>query len=101
MTLSCLQEGFVSAALETKHFVLVHGGGLGAWCWYKTMALLEESGLVASAIDLSGSGIDSTDPNEIKSLQQYVKPLLKLLEKLDASEKVSSTLFSMCNFLHI
>ncbi|GLT68425.1 hypothetical protein SLA2020_406580 [Shorea laevis] len=29
--------------LETKRFVLVHGGGFGAWCWYKTITLLEEA----------------------------------------------------------
>ncbi|KAK1422151.1 hypothetical protein QVD17_25072 [Tagetes erecta] len=29
--------------LEVKHGVLVHGGGgFGAWCWYKTIELLEE-----------------------------------------------------------
>ncbi|KAF9609362.1 hypothetical protein IFM89_015617, partial [Coptis chinensis] len=30
--------------LQTKKFVLVHGEGFGAWCWYKTVALLEEAG---------------------------------------------------------
>ena len=84
-----VQEGVVKATLETKHFVLVHGGGLGAWCWYKSIALLEESGLVATAIDLSGSGIDSTDPNQIKTLAHYVKPLLDLLDNLSTGEKVS------------
>jgi len=27
--------------LETKHFLIVYGGKFGAWCWYKTIALLE------------------------------------------------------------
>ena len=47
--------------LETKHFVLIHGGGFGAWCWYKSIALLEEAGFVATALDLTGSGIVHTD----------------------------------------
>ncbi|KAF9612117.1 hypothetical protein IFM89_038185 [Coptis chinensis] len=28
---------------QTKKFVLVHGEGFGAWCWYKNVALLEEA----------------------------------------------------------
>lgn len=82
------KDGVAKASIETKHFVLVHGGGLGAWCWYKSIALLEESGLVATAIDLKGSGIDSTDPNLIDSLAAYVQPLTDFLEKLGSEEKV-------------
>ncbi|KAJ4974993.1 hypothetical protein NE237_008167 [Protea cynaroides] len=74
--------------LETKHFVLVHGGGFGAWCWYKTIALLAESGFKVDAVDLTGSGIHSSDTNSITSLSQYVKPLTTLLEKLGNGEKV-------------
>ncbi|KAM7510152.1 hypothetical protein LguiB_009027 [Lonicera macranthoides] len=25
--------------VEPNHFVLVHGGGCGAWCWYKPIAI--------------------------------------------------------------
>ncbi|XP_062151018.1 putative methylesterase 11, chloroplastic [Alnus glutinosa] len=74
--------------LETNRFVLVHGGGFGAWCWYKTIALLEEGGFKVSAIDLTGSGIHTFDPNSITSLSQYVKPLTDFLEKLAEGEKV-------------
>lgn len=74
--------------IETRHFVLVHGGGLGAWCWYKSIALLEEAGLVATAIDLKGSGIDSTDPNTITSMAVYAKPLLDFMKHLGSDEKV-------------
>ncbi|KAL4184575.1 hypothetical protein AMTRI_Chr10g226260 [Amborella trichopoda] len=74
--------------LETNHFLLVHGGGFGAWCWYKTITLLEEGGFKATAIDLTGSGIDSSDANSISSLSQYVKPLLDFLERLGDGEKV-------------
>ncbi|CAL5370739.1 unnamed protein product [Camellia sinensis] len=74
--------------LETNHFVLVHGGGFGAWCWYKTIALLEECGYRVTAIDLTGSGIHSFDTNSITSLSQYVKPLTVFLEKLADAEKV-------------
>ncbi|KAG0489025.1 hypothetical protein HPP92_007836 [Vanilla planifolia] len=74
--------------LETNHFVLVHGGGFGAWCWYKTIALLEDAGFKVSAIDLTGSGIHSFDSNNITSLPQYVKPLTDFFEKLGDTEKV-------------
>ncbi|KAJ8751637.1 hypothetical protein K2173_025793 [Erythroxylum novogranatense] len=74
--------------IETTHFVLVHGGGFGAWCWYKTIALLEESGYRVSAIDLTGSGIHSFDTNGIANLSQYVKPLTNFLENLADEEKV-------------
>ncbi|KAH9571354.1 hypothetical protein CY35_02G090300 [Sphagnum magellanicum] len=86
--LNCTREAFLATTLESKHFVLVHGGGLGAWCWYKSIALLEESGFVATAVDLAGSGIEPTEPNQIKSLAQYVKPLVELLENLSGTEKV-------------
>ncbi|KAI9121659.1 hypothetical protein K1719_008692 [Acacia pycnantha] len=74
--------------LETNHFVLVHGGGFGAWCWYKTIALLEEGGFKVDAIDLAGSGVDSFDTNNITCLSQYVKPLTDFIDKLPDGEKV-------------
>lgn len=80
--------------LETNHFVLVHGGGFGAWCWYKTIALLEEGGYKVAAIDLTGSGVHSYDTNNITSMSQYVKPLTDFLEKLPESEKVLTSLLS-------
>ncbi|GER49302.1 methyl esterase 11 [Striga asiatica] len=73
--------------LETNHFVLVHGGGFGAWCWYKTIALLEEVGYKVTAVDLTGSGIHSCDSNSIASLSQYAKPLTDFMEGL-TNEKV-------------
>ena len=80
------QEG--SLSVETNHFLLIHGGGFGAWCWYKLIATLEGAGFVADAIDLSGSGIDSTDPNSILGLDIYTKPLIDWLENLNETKKV-------------
>ncbi|XVF03181.1 hypothetical protein REPUB_Repub04eG0239000 [Reevesia pubescens] len=74
--------------LETNHIVLVHGGGFGAWCWYKTMTLLEETGFKVDAIDLTGSGVSSFDTNSITSLAQYVKPLTDIFDKLEDGKKV-------------
>nr|XP_029148201.1 putative methylesterase 11, chloroplastic isoform X2 [Arachis hypogaea] len=83
-----VNQGIKVDDLETNHFVLVHGGGFGAWCWYKTIALLEEAGYKVSAIDLTGSGVHSFDTNNIKSLSQYVKPLTDFVEKLPEGEKI-------------
>lgn len=74
--------------LETKKIVLVHGEGFGAWCWYKTISLLEEAGLDPVALDLTGSGIDHTDANSIATLEDYSKPLMDYLNKLPENEKV-------------
>ncbi|KAL1223469.1 putative methylesterase 11 [Cardamine amara subsp. amara] len=83
-----LNQGIKLDDLESNHFVLIHGGGFGAWCWYKTIALLEEDGFKVTAIDLAGCGINSFDINGIASLSQYVKPLTDILEKLPIGEKV-------------
>ncbi|XP_048591273.1 putative methylesterase 11, chloroplastic isoform X1 [Brassica napus] len=83
-----LNQGVKLDDLETNHFILIHGGGFGAWCWYKTIALLEEDGFKVTAIDLAGCGINSFNINGIASLSQYVKPLTDILEKLPIGEKV-------------
>ncbi|CAN6849479.1 unnamed protein product, partial [Brassica oleracea] len=83
-----LNKGVKLDDLETNHFILIHGGGFGAWCWYKTIALLEEDGFKVTAIDLAGCGINSCNINSIASLSQYVKPLTDVLEKLPTGEKV-------------
>ena len=67
----------------------MHGEGFGAWCWYKTIALLEEAGLVPIAIDLTGSGIDLADTNSVTTLAEYSKPLISYLENLPEDEQVS------------
>ncbi|XP_026386483.1 putative methylesterase 11, chloroplastic [Papaver somniferum] len=74
--------------LETKHFVLVHGGGFGAWCWYKTITLLTEAGFKVDAIDLTGAGVNSFVTDSVTSLSQYVNPLTNFIQKHDDKEKV-------------
>ncbi|KAL6961920.1 putative methylesterase 12, chloroplastic [Sarracenia purpurea var. burkii] len=74
--------------LKTKRIVLIHGEGFGAWCWYKTIALLEESGLLPTAFDLTGSGIDLTDTNSVTTLVDYSKPLINFLQNISEDEKV-------------
>ncbi|KAD4585677.1 hypothetical protein R6Q59_035807 [Mikania micrantha] len=74
--------------LETKNIVLIHGEGFGAWCWYKTITLLEESGMTPTALDLTGSGIDLKDTNNVTTLEEYSKPLIDYLQSLPEHDKV-------------
>ncbi|KAK7288554.1 hypothetical protein RIF29_02015 [Crotalaria pallida] len=74
--------------IKTKKFVLIHGEGFGAWCWYKIVALLEEAGLLPVALDLTGSGIDLTDTHSVTTLAEYSKPLIDYLQNLPEDEKV-------------
>ncbi|GLT33056.1 hypothetical protein SLA2020_076750 [Shorea laevis] len=74
--------------IKSKKIVLIHGEGFGAWCWYKTIPLLEEVGLLPTALDLTGSGIDLSDTNSVTTLAEYSKPLIVYLENLPEDEKV-------------
>ncbi|XP_074566039.1 putative methylesterase 11, chloroplastic isoform X1 [Curcuma longa] len=87
-----VNQGLKIDNLEIKHFVLVHGGGFGAWCWYKSIALLEDSGFKVSAIDLTGSGISSFDTSKVTSIAEYAKPLTGFLEDLGDLDKAIQAL---------
>ncbi|KAM0901320.1 hypothetical protein ACQ4PT_020074 [Festuca glaucescens] len=41
---------------ERRHFILVHGLGHGAWCWYKVVVALEAAGRRVTTVDLAASG---------------------------------------------
>lgn len=85
---------FSAESLTVKKFVLVHGEGFGAWCWYKIVASLEESGLSPTTVDLTGSGFNMTDTKSVSTLEEYSKPLIEYLENLPEEEKVK--LCSLC-----
>lgn len=42
------------------HFILIHGGLHGGWCWERIVPLLEAAGHTAFAPDLPGMGADRT-----------------------------------------
>ncbi|XP_059623862.1 methylesterase 10-like [Cornus florida] len=71
-----------------KHFVLVHGSGHGAWCWYKLVTLLKSVGHRVTALDLAASGVDPRRPDEIASLFEYVQPLMDFMASLPHGERV-------------
>lgn len=70
------------------HFVFVHGGGLGAWTWYRVVDLLRKKGHKASAIDLTSCGRDHVDPNKVTSFLNYNLPLVEFMDSLPSNEKV-------------
>ncbi|VVA98181.1 unnamed protein product [Arabis nemorensis] len=70
------------------HFVLVHGAGHGAWCWYKLIPFLKSQGHNVTAVDLAASGIDLQRPETLRSVAEYVEPLMGLMKSLCDGEKV-------------
>ncbi|XP_030534322.1 methylesterase 17 isoform X1 [Rhodamnia argentea] len=77
-----------TASEKPAHFVLVHGIGGGAWCWYKIRSLMESSGYAVSCLDLTSAGVDPTDPNTVLTFDEYNKPLLDFLSTLPEDEQV-------------
>ncbi|XP_019184407.1 PREDICTED: methylesterase 17-like [Ipomoea nil] len=74
---------------DELHFVLVHGIGGGAWCWYKLRCLLENSGgCKVTCLDLKASGIDPADANSVLSFDDYNKPLIDFLASLPHNQQV-------------
>ena len=73
---------------KKNHFVLVHGAGHGAWCWYKLTALLEAAGHKVTVMDLAGCGINPKQRSEVNSLQRYVEPLMEAMGSVPEGEKV-------------
>ncbi|XVE87199.1 hypothetical protein DITRI_Ditri18aG0096900 [Diplodiscus trichospermus] len=71
-----------------KHFVLVHGICLGAWCWYKLITLLKSAGHRVTSLDLGASGINPKKLNELSCISDYLQPLMDLMASLPREEKV-------------
>lgn len=83
------QEKGMEEVTEGHHFVLVHGAGHGAWCWFKLRCLLEASGHRVSCPDLASAGIHPADPNSILSIDEYDAPLFSIMSALPEHEKVT------------
>ncbi|XP_031384957.1 probable esterase PIR7A [Punica granatum] len=73
---------------DQRHFVLVHGAGHGAWCWYKVAALLQSAGHAVTALDLGASGIHPKQVGELRSIMDYVEPLFEFMGALPSGERV-------------
>ncbi|XAR57837.1 Polyneuridine-aldehyde esterase [Bertholletia excelsa] len=73
---------------QMKHFVLVHGCGHGAWCWYKLQPLLESAGHRVTALDLAAAGQNPAKISDLQTFRDYSKPLLDLMASIPEGEKV-------------
>ncbi|WOL10349.1 putative esterase PIR7A [Canna indica] len=73
---------------KTKHFVLVHGICQGAWCWYKLVTLLRSAGHGVTAIDLGATGVHPQRLDELRSFDDYAKPLFDVMAAVSPREKV-------------
>ncbi|GLJ11857.1 hypothetical protein SUGI_0178610 [Cryptomeria japonica] len=74
---------------QQEHFVLIHGLGHGAWCWYKVVAMLQRQGHRAVALDLTSNGINREAPaHDVKSLAQYAQPLLQYISAIPSGDTV-------------
>ncbi|XP_059623775.1 methyl jasmonate esterase 1-like [Cornus florida] len=71
-----------------KHFVLVHGSNLGAWCWYKLITLLKAAGHNVTALDLAASGRDPRRQDEVATFFEYAQPLTDFMASLPNETKV-------------
>ncbi|KAL5705055.1 hypothetical protein ACHQM5_023402 [Ranunculus cassubicifolius] len=72
----------------THHFILVHGIGQGAWCWYKVKTILESSGHRVTALDLTASGTNLKKLSEVHTMLDYSEPLLSFMATIPDAEKV-------------
>ncbi|XP_024540765.1 putative methylesterase 11, chloroplastic [Selaginella moellendorffii] len=68
---------------KKHHFVLVHGAGHGAWCWYKIANALQQSGHQVDTLDLVSAGTSSVDATTVGSVERYSAPLIQMLESVN------------------
>lgn len=62
--------------------ILIHGGGHGAWCWYKMVPRLEAAGHRVIAPDLPGHGVDRASLTGL-TVFDYVARIEPILDTLD------------------
>ena len=70
------------------HFILVHGLGHGAWCWYKLVPMLRAAGHRVTALDMAASGVHPARMDEVPSFEDYSRPLLDAVAAAPAGERL-------------
>ena len=66
-----------------RHFLLVHGGSHGSWCWQDLIAELQARGASASAMDLPGHGDDPT-PRRSVNRQAYLRAVEDRIDSIES-----------------
>ncbi|XP_027090911.2 methyl jasmonate esterase 1 [Coffea arabica] len=77
-----------SPSSSALHFLLIHGSGHGAWCWYKLATLLEQKGHNVTALDLAYSGRNQVPLERVHTFDEYHKPLSEYMKSLSPEDKV-------------
>lgn len=72
-----------------QRFVLVHGAGMGSWCWFKIMSELKQQGFDAVGTDLAAAGIHPADANWVTITAQLTQPLVDLVANFIDKKNVS------------
>ena len=72
---------------QHHHFVLVHGFGHGAWCWYKVATALSSAGHRVTALDMTACGASPARAEEVASFEEYSRPLLDTVAALPPGEQ--------------
>ncbi|CAO1942946.1 unnamed protein product [Urochloa humidicola] len=72
---------------QRHHFVMVHGVCHGAWSWYKVSTLLSSAGHRVTALDMAACGARPGRAEEVKSFEEYSRPLLDAAAALPPGEK--------------
>nr|XP_015638853.2 probable esterase PIR7A [Oryza sativa Japonica Group] len=67
------------------HFVLVHGLCHGAWCWYRVATALRRAGHRVTALDMDAAGASPARVDEVRTFEDYSRPLLAALAALPPS----------------
>lgn len=80
-------EEIIAKEQKLHHFVLVHGMNHGAWCWYKAATALRRAGHRATALDMAGCGVSPACIEEVRTFEEYSRPLLETLAALPPSER--------------
>ncbi|XP_024356983.1 pheophorbidase isoform X3 [Physcomitrium patens] len=80
---------------KQQYFVFVHGAQHGAWCWFKTIELLEQAGHLTKAVDLVSAGDSSVNADDVECFDHYNQPLYEVLESLGTNQKVILVCHSM------
>ncbi|MCO5599492.1 hypothetical protein L7F22_053596 [Adiantum nelumboides] len=84
---ACMEQqesSALSSDSSMKHFVLIHGLGHGAWCWYKVTPALRAAGHTVTALDLTSNGDNNkASADNISDIAQFVQPLTDFLASYD------------------
>ncbi|KAL5226429.1 hypothetical protein ABZP36_014694 [Zizania latifolia] len=71
-----------------RHYVLVHGLGHGAWCWYRVVPMLRAAGHRVTALDMAASGKHPARMDEVLSFEDYSRPLLDAVAASPPGERL-------------